>query len=84
MLSVQLFYASLTLVAQQTLSSIRAETNCLQRGFWDACGSMTAGAALTGAELAQPACVKRGALAEPVLSITKCAEISKDMAVLVQ
>lgn len=32
---------------------------------------MTAGAALTGTELTQPASIKRGALTEPALSITE-------------
>lgn len=40
---------------------------------------MTAGVALTGSELAQPACVERGALAEPVLSITKHVYIEGDI-----
>lgn len=62
---------SLTLVTQHTLPPIRAETNSLQWRLWDACGSMTAGAALTGAELTQSASIKRGALTEPALSITE-------------
>lgn len=40
---------------------------------------MTAGVALTSSELAQPACVERGALTEPVLSITKHVDIEGDI-----
>lgn len=40
---------------------------------------MTAGVALTSVELAQPACVERGALTEPVLSITKRVDIERDI-----
>lgn len=65
------FFVTLTFITQQTLSSIGAEAYGLQWRLWDACGSVTAGVALTSAELAQPACVERGALAKPVLSITK-------------
>lgn len=65
---------TLTFVTEQTLSSIGAEAYSLQLRLWDACGSMTAGVALTGVELAQSACVERGALTEPVLSITKCGD----------
>lgn len=57
------------------MSSIGAKTYSLQWRLWDARGSMTAGAALTGIELAQSACVEQGALTEPVLSITKCVNI---------
>lgn len=71
LIDTALFRVSLTLVTQQTLLPIRAETNCLQRWLWDARGSMTAGVALTGAELTQSAGVKRRALTEPVLSITE-------------
>lgn len=60
---------SLTFVAQQTLPSVRAEAHGLQRRLGDARGSVTAGVALAGAELAQPAGVERGALAEPVLAV---------------
>lgn len=61
--------ATLTFVAQQTLPSVRAEAHGLQRRLGDARGSVTAGVALAAAELAQPASVERGALAEPVLAV---------------
>lgn len=73
------FFVTLTLVTQQPLSSVGAETHGLQWRLWDACGSVTAGVALTGVELAQPACVERGALTEPVLSITKRVNIEGDI-----
>lgn len=40
---------------------------------------MTTGVALAGVELAQSACVERGAFTEPVLSITKCVDIEGDV-----
>ena len=40
---------------------------------------MTTGVALAGSELAQPSCVERGALTEPVLSITKRVDIEGDI-----
>lgn len=61
--------ATLTLVAQQPLPSVRAEAHGLQRRLGDARGSVTAGVALTGAELAQAAGVEWSALAEPVLAV---------------
>lgn len=72
-------FATLTFFTQQTLSSVRAETYSLQWRLWDASGSMTAGVALAGSELAQTACVERGALTEPVLSITKHVHIEGDI-----
>lgn len=38
---------------------------------------MTAGVALAGVELAQPACVEQGALTEPVLRIAECVDIQR-------
>ncbi len=61
------------------MSSVGAETHGLQWRLWDACGPVTAGVALAGVELAQPACVERGALAEPVLGVTKRADIEGDI-----
>lgn len=40
---------------------------------------MTAGVALTRAELAQPARIERRALAEPVVSIAKCVDVEGDI-----
>lgn len=67
-------FVTLTLFAQETLSAIGAEAHGLQRGLWDACRSMTAGVALTRAELAQPSHVEWAALAKPVLCIAKNGE----------
>lgn len=65
---------TLTLFTQETLPAIGAEAHGLQRRFRDARRSMTAGVALTSAELAQPACVEWAALAKPVLRIAKSGE----------
>ena len=64
-------FVTLTFITQETLSSVGAEAYGLQWRLWDACGSVTAGVTLASAELAQPARVERGAVAEPVLSIAK-------------
>lgn len=62
---------TLTLFTQETLPAIGAEAHGFQRWLRDARCSVTAGVELTGAELAQPARVERGALTKPVLRIAK-------------